>query len=62
MKYDKFTQDQNQKPAKTTQLNASADLNQSIFSKPHNTHEDRGEHQMKTSRDSQTLFRICALL
>jgi hypothetical protein len=30
-----------------------------VFSKSRDTREDRGTRQMKTTHDSQTLFRIC---
>jgi hypothetical protein len=30
-----------------------------IFSKSRDTHENRGSRQMKTTYNSQTLFRIC---
>jgi hypothetical protein len=33
-----------------------------IFPKSHDTREDRGTRKMKTLLNSQTLFRVCALL
>jgi hypothetical protein len=33
-----------------------------VFSKSRDTHEDRGTRQMKTTHDSQALFRICSHL
>jgi hypothetical protein len=31
-----------------------------IFSKSRDTREDRGTRQIKTTRNSQTLFRVCS--
>jgi hypothetical protein len=70
MKRNKSSQGQNQKTASASRPTATADLNQNsksqrrdnIVSKSHDTLEDRGSRQMKTIYDSQTLFRICALM
>jgi hypothetical protein len=40
-------------------LSPKSQKRDNIFSKSRDTREDRGERQMKTSHNTQTLFRAC---
>jgi hypothetical protein len=46
---------------KEASLNPKSQKRDNIFSRSRDTREDRGTRQIKTTHNSQTLFRLCGL-
>ncbi len=45
--------------SKANAVNPKSPKRDNIFSKSHDTREDRGSRQMKTTHNSETFFRMC---